>query len=121
MDKQLSTQHENQIADMYGGVRSRSSGASVRDAGDVRKRVGTHDGTLFECKRKGSHNSPLKRKPTLLRQMEKIADEAYAEHFEPALALRFYWPESPLANVNGWIDMTVRLTGDDAARSRLLP
>jgi hypothetical protein len=45
--------------------------------------------------------------------MEKIADEAWATGLEPALALRFYKPDSRLADSKGFIDLVVRRVADD--------
>jgi len=115
--KALSVAHERFIAEAYGGRRSPSSGAAEHDQGDVRAAT---DGTLLECKYKGSPADPLKSKPSILTVMEKIADEAWSEGKEPAVALRFFWPDSPLANRNGWVDLTVRLTDDDSVRSELM-
>jgi hypothetical protein len=55
-------------------------------------------------------------KPKVLKEFEKIAVEAYAEGREPALALRYFAPDSALANVDGWVDLMVRSVGDDRAR-----
>lgn len=115
--KALSIAHENFVAKAYGGRRSPSSGAAEHDQGDVRAAA---DGTLLECKYKGSPAEPLKSKPSILTVMEKVADEAWSESKEPAIALRFFWPDSPLANRDGWVDLTVRLTNDDAVRSDLI-
>lgn len=106
--KDLSVSHELYVALRYDGQRSRSSGAADTDQGDVR----TKD-ALIECKFTGSPAKPLRRKPKLVAQMEKITDEAWSEGRDPAVALRFYWPESPLANNTGWIDLIVRRICDD--------
>lgn len=110
--KQLSRLHEEWIASQYGGQRSPSSGASDTDKGDVRI---ASSKTIFECKMTGEPGGDSKR-TTLLRQMEKVADEAWAEGKEPAVALRFFCPDSPLADVFGWVDLTVRLTVNDVYR-----
>lgn len=110
--KELSKQHEEYIAKQYNGQRSRSSGASDTDKGDVRI-AGSK--SIIECKLTGAPGSGSKR-TTLLSHMEKVADEAWAEGKEPAVALRIFCPESPVANVSGWVDFTVRLTADDARR-----
>lgn len=114
--KELSKQHEEFIANRYNGERSRSSGASDTDKGDVRV---SSTGTLIECKLTGSPGLPSKRS-TLLTHMEKVADEAWAEHKQPAVALRLFCPESPLSNLDGWVDLTVRLTTDDSEREEWL-
>jgi hypothetical protein len=112
--KAYSIEQENFVASRYGGTRSPSSGAADNDNGDVRVRA---DSTLLECKYTGSPSHPLKRKPTILSQFEKIHDEAAHEGRHPALALRFYSPDSPLADYKGWVDLVVRHLGDDVERA----
>ncbi len=109
--KQVSVEHEDFIASVYNGTRSPSSGGASHDQGDVRTAS-----TLIECKAKGSPRFPPTTTPTLLQQFEKVAREAWSEGREPAVALRFYDPSSPLANLDGWIDLIVRRVADDAAR-----
>lgn len=112
--KALSIQHEEFVAYEYAGSRSNSSGGAAHDQGDVRIKD-TH--TLFECK--GKFGERLDAKPvrsTLVKQMEKVADEAWAESRDPAIALRFYMPDSSLADGQGYVDFAVRLLRDDAAR-----
>jgi len=105
--RQLAEQHETFIAKKYSGRRSRSSGASVVDKGDVT--TPTH---IFECKLRGAPGGPSMR-TTVMRWMEKCADEAWAEGKKPAVCLRYFCPESPLAAHDGWVDFTVKLTSDD--------
>jgi flagellar basal body rod protein FlgC len=70
---------------------------------------------MFECKGKfGERTGEKPVRSTLLSDFEKVADEAYANDRDPALALRFYKPDSPLANEKGYVDLTVRLMSDDA-------
>lgn len=110
--KRLSVEQENWIAKIYRGRRSKSSGASPTDLGDVRIEDSS---TLFECK--GKWGELVDAKPvrsTLVSQFEKICDEAIQGAKEPAMALRFYMPNSPIANRDGFVDLTVRLTADDA-------
>jgi hypothetical protein len=104
--KALSVEQEEWVAMHYGGVRSASSGAADNDQGDVRT-----DAYLIECKLTGRPGAPAK--STLLKQFEKNAREAYSEGRDPVLCLRFFAPDSPLSNHNGWVDLTVRLTNDD--------
>jgi hypothetical protein len=106
--KRLSIDHEEFIARKYFGVRQKSSGAVAGDEGDVRTPT-----LLIECKMTGSPGRPLKSKPTLLKQFEKVAEEAYMDARHPQMALRYYWPDSPLANREGWVDLTVKLVEDD--------
>jgi hypothetical protein len=73
--KALSKEHEEFIARRYAGRRSPSSGASPTDLGDVR----VERETLIECK--GKFGERIGDKPvrsTLLRQFEKVSDEAWA-------------------------------------------
>jgi hypothetical protein len=105
--KDLSRRHEDYIAQVYEGKRSKSSGAAVTDSGDVR----THS-ELFECK---MTKIPSK----FLKDFEKVALEARAEGKDPVLCYREYAPDSPLANHEGWVDITMRLTTDDTERGTL--
>lgn len=115
--KALSVEHENFVAKKYSGKRSNSSGAAAHDQGDVR--VYNHD-ILIECKGQfGERTGSKPVRSTLIRQMEKIADEAWSEGKDPAVALRFYLPESPLANNEGYVDFIVRLLADDANECQL--
>lgn len=100
--KRLSVEHEDYIAERMQGKRSPSSGGADHDQGDVRT-----DANLIECKLTGAPGRPIVRKPTILTQMEKIADEAWSEARDPMLALRYFCPDSPLANSDGWVDLIV--------------
>lgn len=105
--KELSRKHEDYIARVYGGVRSRSSGAAHSDKADVR----TYN-EMIECKMTGEPGGNPKR-TSLLTVMEKAADEAWAENKLPVVCLRLWNPDSPLSDPEGWVDFTVRLTNDD--------
>ena len=115
--KALSVTHEEFIAKRYGGKRSPSSGGDATDQGDVRTPE-----LLLECKLTGGpgrlcntherYDCDCKR-PTLSRQFEKVAVEAYSEGRRPKMALRFYDPSSILADSNGWVDLSVQLVKDD--------
>lgn len=107
--KALSIEQEGFIAALYVGKRSPSSGGADNDQGDVRT-----DYDLIECKVKGGPGKPTK--SALITTFEKIAEEAYSEGREPVLALRFFMPDSILADQKGWVDITVRRTAEDAAR-----
>ncbi len=112
--KALSVEHEEFVARQYKGKRSVSSGGAGHDQGDVRL-----TDTLMECKGKfGERTGAKPVRSTLVTQMEKIWDEAASESREPAIALRFYIPESPLA-VDGYVDLSVRLLRDDASLRKL--
>lgn len=104
--KYFSVRHEEAIARAYDGTRSPSSGGAAHDAGDVR---GASE--LIECK------ASMKPAKKLIEEFEKITKEAYAEGRTPALALRYFAPESILADVDGWIDLIVRRVGDDSAQA----
>lgn len=112
--KRYSVDHEEFIAETYGGERSPSSGGAESDAGDVRTST-----ELIECKVKpppAEHSLRPPTRPGVVRDFEKIAEEAYAEGREPVLALRFHDPKSILADDDGWIDLTVRRTCEDVER-----
>lgn len=111
--KALSVIQEERIADLYNGRRSASSGAADNDQGDVRS-----PSLLIECKMTGGPGRPVK-KAKLVRDMEKVAEEAWTEDREPVICLRFFDPGSRLADKDGWIDLTVRLTHEDVHRDRL--
>lgn len=117
--KALSIEQEEHVAKLYGGRRSASSGASPTDLGDVRVEA---EDTLFECK--GTFGELTGKNPcrsTLVTQFEKVADEAWQGGKEPAMALRFYMPDSPLADKRtGMVDLSVRLLRDDALRSEVV-
>lgn len=106
-NKARSVEHEDFIARRYGGRRNPGSGAMDSEVGDV-----VSDDYAFECKTTGTPGSPAR--SSLITRMEKIAEEAYAVGKRPVLALRFFAPESPLADHKGFIDLVVRRVGDDA-------
>lgn len=105
--KRKSVEQENFIASMYDGQRSASSGAAVTDQGDVRT-----DHQLIECKVMGAPEEEIKR-PGFARDMEKITEEAWTEGRHPALAIRWYDPNSVLADRYGWCDVIIRRVADD--------
>ena len=103
MKKKLSKEHEQVVAKTLDGRRSPSSGASDTDKGDV-----STDNLLIECK--GTFGERIGQKPvrsTLVKHMEKVADEAWAMDKDPMVALRFYIPESTLADNQGYVDLLV--------------
>lgn len=109
--KYNSVKHEDFIAKTYDGVRSPSSGGAVSDQGDVR-----NDEYLYECKLTGTPEKPAKSISLKLNDLEKIADEAWSEGREPALALRIYNPESVLSDTYGYIDLVAYLVSHDSMR-----
>lgn len=108
--KRKSVEQEEFIAAHYGGRRSASSGAADTDAGDVR----TID-QLIECKCAGSPEEPIKRPlgAKLTKDLEKVTEEAWSEGRHPALAIRWYDPNSVLADREGWCDVIIRRVYDD--------
>lgn len=109
-NKRKSVDQEDFLAKTYGGRRSASSGGADNDQGDVRTPT-----LLLEAKVTGGPGKPLKPLPKFVKEFEKIAEEAYSEGRTPVLALRFFAPDSILADKRGWIDLAVRRVDDDAA------
>jgi hypothetical protein len=103
--------HEEFIAKSYGGTRTKGSGAGIKEKGDVRIEATDE---LVECKLQGEPGKA--RRSRIVTLLEKVADEAYEEGFDPMLALRYFNPDSTLANADGYVDVTIRLTHDDARR-----
>lgn len=104
--KRRSVDQEEEVARLYRGKRSASSGAAAHDYGDVRTRW-----DLIECK---YTQKPPKQ---LFNELEKIAKEAFAEGLEPVLCLRWHVPGSILADADGYIDLTVRRMCNDVERT----
>jgi hypothetical protein len=61
----------------------------------------------------GGPGEKVKPLPVFIRHLEKVTQEAREEGRAPALALRYYAPESILADTRGWIDVIVRPIDDD--------
>jgi hypothetical protein len=114
--KDLSVRQEDYIAGLFRGERSKSSGAAEYDAGDVRCQY-----LLIECKVKMPDHSAVVTKPMpmFVRQLEKIAAEAWETGKDPMLSLRYYFPNSPLANADGWVDVIVMRATDAADREHV--
>lgn len=112
--KALSVAHEAYIAKLYNGIRSPSSGGADRDRGDVR--VAALDGCLYECKCAGTFDKPAKSIRVVLDDLEKVADEAWSEGKQFAMALRMYAPDSILAGSDGFVDLMCRTVMDDLNR-----
>jgi hypothetical protein len=108
--KRYSIEQEDYVARIYDGRRSRTSGAAEHDAGDV-----LCEALLIECKVRmpAQVTKPL---PKFIQQLEKIAEEAFESGKDPMLALRYYAPNSILADRDGWVDVSVRRMCDDADR-----
>ncbi len=106
--KYLSVQHEDTVARVYKGKRSASSGGAETDQGDVRSKT-----RLIECKMTGGPGK-TKSLPVFVQHFQKITEEAWSEGRTPVLALRYYDPDSILADREGWIDLVVKRMVDDA-------
>jgi len=111
--KALSVKQEERISRAYGGERSPSSGGAATDRGDVRQATVRQEGQLIECKHTGTFDRPARSISVKLDDFEKIADEAWSEGRDPALALSLYAPASVLADSGGFVDLVVRLVRDD--------
>lgn len=81
----------------------------MSDQGDVRTRT-----SLIECKHAGTYDKPAKSISIKLSDLEKIANEAWSESKQPMIGLSIYAPDSILSNHGGFVDLTVRLSDDDA-------
>jgi hypothetical protein len=105
--KARSVEQEDKIASLYGGKRSPSSGGAATDQGDVRS-----DRYLIECKMSGGPGA-VSHTPKFVSDLEKVTEEAWSEGRTPMLALRYFDPESILADREGWIDLIVKRVIDD--------
>lgn len=56
----------------------------------------------------GGPGETTKKLPVFIQQLEKVTEEAREEGRIPALALRYYAPDSILSNQMGWVDVIVR-------------
>lgn len=105
--KRISVDHEEHIAYLFGGKRSPSSGASSHDYADVKT-----EHLAIECKTTMSETKYNE----LLKQFEKVAEEAWEHGKDPMLAIRVRRPDSKLADRDGFVDLTIRRAEDDALR-----
>lgn len=112
-NKDRSIKHEALISSLYGGLRTSNSGADITDLGDVRVKKGQiREGHfLFECKTTGYPGKPANN--VILKQFIKVADEAYQEGRQPAMSLQYFFPDCPLADRDGYVTFTLRLSTDD--------
>lgn len=111
LNKDISKKHEEYLAKAYKGQVSPSSGASIREKGDIRTPE-----YLIEAKCRGNIGKPVS--SSLVKLMEKIYQEAIEVEKEPVVALRFFSPESILADENGWVDLAVHMVRYDRFRIR---
>lgn len=110
--KQWSIDHENHVAMMLGGQRTKNSGATDSQKGDV-DRVSIPDlDLLVECKFTGAIGLPAKSISVKLDDLEKITDEAYMDGCQPMLAIRITNEDSPIANARGHVDWVAIPIGD---------
>ncbi len=111
-NKARSVEQESRIAECYRGTRSASSGAAVTDSGDVVTRD-----YLIECKTTGGPAEKPISAPKFVKELAKVMEEAHERSKTGMLCLRYYLPDSYLANRSGWVELTVRTTHDDVQRN----
>lgn len=110
--KQWAIDHENYVASQLGGRRTKNSGATDSQKGDV-DRVSIPDlDVLVECKYTGEVTKPAKSISVKLDVLEKITDEAQMDGCQPMLALRITNPDSPIASARGHVDWVALPIGD---------
>jgi hypothetical protein len=112
-NKELSVKQETEMAKLYGGKRSPSSGAQPHDRGDVRYRIGIehtfgHDDKTYydftaECKVTRARQITI-RKET----WDKIEEEAREQDRRPCMFIRFYDGHS-----GRYKDLVIRSVEDD--------
>lgn len=105
--KSQSQDQEEMIANLYGGRRSPSSGASVLDDADV---ATTHD--LMECKTTGI-GKPAQSIRVHLKDLERLFEKAAQTHRWPVLQIQIYNPDSPIADKDGMVNWALRPLEDD--------
>lgn len=72
---------------------------------------------LIECKTTGGPGEKPIRSPKFINELGKVVEEARERGRIGSLALQYYLPDHYLANRQGWVEVTVRPTADDVARS----
>lgn len=110
-NRKTSNAHEEYIAKLYDGKRSTSSGASITDKYDVWTPT-----SFIECKSAGGPGNP--KRSSMVKIMEKIANNAYEVGKMPVVNYRFFDPDSPLAKGDGFVYLSVRITLDDVHLER---
>lgn len=100
--KQWSIDQENSVARWLGGTRTKNSGATDRQKGDV-----ASEDYLVECKFAGSPVKPARSISLKLEDYHKIRDEAAQEGRVPLMHVRFIAHDSPWADDNGFVDAYV--------------
>lgn len=70
----------------------------------------------IECKTTGGPGEDPIKLPGFVKELEKLARKAYANGKDPVLALRYYQPESILADYQGWVDLAVKPLDVDVDR-----
>jgi hypothetical protein len=104
--RERSIDHETKVAKKYGGIRSKTSGAHIKDHFDVRC---PYD--LIECKTTGEPGN--EKTSRIVKLLEAQIDSAYEVGCRGSLNLRYFQPRSPNSDPDGYIYITVRLTKDD--------
>ena len=106
-NKQMSVEHENFIAETFGGKRERASGASITAPGDVFVAVRSspyEEPILFECKVSESGGVSIS-----AAGIQKIREEAATRGARPMVALRLRNPYDKSKH----IDVIVKLLDDE--------
>lgn len=114
--KERSQTQERDMARLYDGVASVSSGAAPADQGDVRAEL-----LLGEAKHRGSFEKPVASISISAKTWLKIWNEAVSEGREPVMFLRMYVErDSHPLTWDGYIDLTVRDAEMDAYHMELV-
>lgn len=104
-NKQMSVEHEEFIANEFGGRRERASGASITAPGDVYVPDSAYnEKLLIECKVSESGSVSISRKA-----IHKIREEAATRGCRPMVALRLRDPYDP----NYHVDVILKLIDDE--------
>ena len=109
-NKELSVKQETDMAKLYGGRRSPSSGAQIQDRGDVRYQVRTGD-DLYEHKYDFTGECKVTRAKSMTFHLDtwtKIKEEAQEQDRYPCMFLRFHDPRTGRN-----VDLVVREVNDD--------
>lgn len=110
--KQWSIDQENYVAMTLGGQRTKNSGATDSQKGDVASVSIPDLDVLVECKYTGDVTKPAKSISIKLEDLEKITNEAWMDGCQPMLAFRITNPDSPIASSHGHVDWAAVPMGD---------
>jgi hypothetical protein len=100
----LSDKHEDDIASLFGGRRTRGSGNQFRDQLDVRMTPGRHTPFAFGFDGKATRGRSLS---VSLDGWQKLIDQAH--DLRPAMPLRFYAPDNTLTPVRDLVVIELNL------------